>query len=308
MISLDTTSSWVKQQLSTPLSYAKQQPEAVAFACTYLAATLSCCIKTGLEHEVAIKLGVASASTIGFIAAKCLRKIAAWKEEVARNRQSDQILRKMITIATPETDQVLFLVLPKSDPNGAFSLVNRPDNFDNIQRLAKKYQIQWIRANSLSEVTAAMRKIDKISHLKICGHGEKSAICLGRESITEENLSKASFPNLDPKAHILLCSCATGVKDGIAAKISHLFPLATCFAPEEEVTSPQAFVFFNQQEKPALLQLKQTTNRILTHVFHYGKSIPLQIQTERPNLEQIAEELTNTRPNLAAFLHTAFVD
>lgn len=177
------------------------------------------------------------------------------------NSKSDKILKTLIQSYKPKvTDEreIVFVVLPFNDPPQAFSL-KRTEVFLNFSKLAKTFQVKWIRASSVNEITHAMSHVTTvISHLWILAHGSPQLIQLGtdlngieRSCLTKQNLSKSTFPNLRRDAHILLSSCYAGTPTSVGLKIAELHPEAMILAPLDAATIGTLYI---QQGLPYILQ------------------------------------------------------
>ncbi len=176
------------------------------------------------------------------------------------NTDSDEYIREAIKakkeeIEGPDTREIVFVVLPHADHNRAFSLQRR-ENRENWDRVINKYRVEWTRAEKPSEITQIMSHVnEKISHLWIQVHGLEDAMEFGKcynGTLSTTDLSEDLFPNLDPKAHILLSACLTGSKNGIGEAFAKTFPDATVLAPNQEYSTEMIYFHDN---KPYFLTL-----------------------------------------------------
>lgn len=215
-------------------------------------------------------------------------------DEKTSNEKSDLILQEIIDQAAPENGderEILFLVLPTTDHNLAFSLENKC-NRANIEVLAQKYKIKWVRAESVADITIAMETVNQtISHLMICGHGNTDGTQIGNSAtgaLLSNSIQLSDFPNIAKDAHILFDSCLTGVPDGIAENLSRLLPEATIFAPASVSSPNKTWAFVDKDGKPALLQLSQSHSVPLTQVYKGYEAEPFFFQNHLDELHDIA--------------------
>jgi len=162
-------------------------------------------------------------------------------------RYPDEMLVKQYENMDNEEDPYGIVIFPKDDWNGAFHMnvaVFR-DLMGDMEKNPdlEKYLIRIFECGTKMDVAKAFLKLDqqfgekhKISFAIVGGHGSRTSINLGnikngysRSHLFSDDLDGSGARRLkdffEPNATIILSSCSTGQKEGIAQTLSEKFGL-----------------------------------------------------------------------------------
>jgi len=190
---------------------------------------------------------------------------------------------------------IIFVVKATADENGAFSGLDFSSY--GMQRFMEKYNVVTLTAGSLAEITTAMRALNRpISHLIIKAHGDPDFIQLGHNStdIITREFQAEDFPNLKSDAHILLQSCSAGVPGGMAESFANRFPQATIYSSKSLVYLLRNKFYLDSENKPAMFELDDGGNQILTQVSRGKVTKEIDLEKELPILRSLANRILDS--------------